>query len=73
MIVAPVGDDPVRPLARSPDLACDGRDAVDEREQLSNVVAVPARQSDRQRHPSGVRQQVMLGAGASAVNRREPG
>ena len=48
MIVAPVGDDPIGPLTRPPDLAWNGRDAVEEREQLGNVVAVPARQRDRQ-------------------------
>jgi hypothetical protein len=36
VVIAPVGNDLVEPLARSPNLACDGRDAVDEREQLSN-------------------------------------
>ena len=44
MVVAPVGDDLVGPLAWTSDPTCDGRDAVHEREQLSDVVAVPARQ-----------------------------
>ena len=44
VVVAPVGDDLVGQL---PDLACNGHDAVDER-QLSDVIAVPARQRDRQ-------------------------
>ena len=55
-----IGVDPVRPSARPPDLACDGRDVVDERKQLDKIVAVPARQSDRQRHTGSVHHQVML-------------
>ena len=73
VVIAPVGGDPVGSLAWAADLASNGHDAFDEREQLSDVVAVPARQRDRQRQPGGVHQQVVLGAGASAVNRRRPG
>ena len=47
VVVAPVGDDLVGPLTQLPDLACNGHDAVDER-QLSDDIAVPARQRDRQ-------------------------
>jgi hypothetical protein len=60
------------PLGGDPAALCNGHDAVDEREQLSDVVAVPDPQSDRQRYPGGVHQQVVLRAGASAVNRRRP-
>jgi hypothetical protein len=56
-----------------PDLAWNRRDAVDEREQLGNVVAVPARQRDRQGQACRVHQQVVLGAYAGTVNRRGPG
>jgi hypothetical protein len=73
VVVASVGNDLVGPLAWTADPICDGPDAVNEREQLSDVVAVPASQRDHQRYPSGVHQQVVLGAGASAVNRRRPG
>ena len=44
MVVASVGNDLVRPLAWTADPTCDGRDAVHEREQLSDVVAVSVRQ-----------------------------
>jgi hypothetical protein len=47
VVVAPVGDDLVGPLTQLPDLASNGHDAVDER-QLSDVIAIPGRQRDRQ-------------------------
>jgi hypothetical protein len=73
VVVAPVGDDLVGPLAWTADPTYDGRDPVNEQEQLSDVVAVPASQRDRQRYPGGVHHQVVLGAGAIAVNPRRPG
>ena len=65
VFVAPVGHEPARPLARPANLACDERDAVDERKQLGEVVVVPACQSDRRWHSGGVHQQVVLAAGAT--------
>ena len=47
VVVAPVGDDLVGQLTQLPDLACNGHDAVDEW-QLSEVIAVPARQREHQ-------------------------
>ena len=47
VVVVPVGDDLVGPLTQLPDLACNGHDAVDQR-QLSEVIAGPARQRERQ-------------------------
>jgi hypothetical protein len=55
VVVAPVGDDLVGPLTQLPDLACNGHHAVDER-QPSDVIAVPARQCDRQCYPGGAHQ-----------------
>jgi hypothetical protein len=54
-------------------LAAHRAHAVDERQQLGDVVAVAASQRDRQRDPGGVDNQVVLGAGAGTVNRRGPG
>ena len=66
------GDDSVGRLVEPADLAWVGRAAVEDRKRLGNVVAVPTRQSARQRHFGRVDQQVVLGAGAGAVNRRRP-
>jgi hypothetical protein len=60
VVIAPVGEQPVGAPARSADLAGDRHDAVDQREELGDVVAVPACEGDRQRQPAGVGQQVVL-------------
>lgn len=72
VVISAVGDHPLRPLPRPASLAGDRRDAVDQRQQLRDVVAVAAGQRDGQRDPAGVNLQVMLGAGAGTVNRRRP-
>ena len=72
VVVAPIGDDSVGSLVEPADLAWVGRAAVEDRKQLGNVVAVLTRQSARQWHPDRIDQQVVLGAGAGAVNRRRP-
>jgi hypothetical protein len=72
-VVAPIGDDSVGPLVEPADLAWVGRAAVEDQKRLGNVVAVPTCQSARQRHPGRLEQQVVLGAGAGAVNRRRLG
>ena len=72
LVVAPIGDDSVGSLVEPADLAVVGRAAVEDQKRLGNVVAVPTRQSARQRHPGRVHQWVVLGAGAGPVNRRGP-
>ena len=72
-VVAAVGDQPVGALAGAANPAADGGDAVDERQQLGDVVAVAAGQRDGQRDAACVDQQAVLGAQAGAVNRRGPG
>ena len=69
VVVAAVGDHPVGALARTPRLAADGADAVDQGQQLGDVVAVGAGVGRQQRDACGVADQVVLGACASAVNR----
>ena len=60
VVIAPVGEQPIGALAGAADLAGDRHHAVDQGQQLGDVVAVAARQCDRQRQPAGVGQQVVL-------------
>lgn len=73
VVVAAVGVDPARPATRFADDVPDGWDRVDERDQLGDVVAVPAGERDGQRDPARVGDQVMLGAGLAPVDRARPG
>src|SRR3954470_704847 len=73
VVIATVGDELLGALARAAWLATDGADAVDERQQLGDVVAVAAGRRDGQRDAGGVADQVVLGARAATVNRRRPG
>ena len=68
-VIAAVGEQPIGAPARPADSAGDRHDAVGQRQQLSDVVAVASGQRDRQRQPAGIRQQVVFGACASAVDR----
>src|SRR5215207_6690796 len=52
----------LRPPARPPALAPDGRDTLDQRQQLRDVVAVRPRQTQRERDASALDQQVVLAA-----------
>jgi hypothetical protein len=60
VVIAPVGEQPVGASARAADPAGDRHDAIDQGQELSDVVAVPACEGDRQRQPAGVGQQVVL-------------
>jgi hypothetical protein len=73
VVVAAVGDQAVGAHPGPAELAAHRADAVDERQQLGDVVAMPAGEADGQRDAGTVDQQMMLGAGAAAVNRRGPG
>src|ERR1700754_4365744 len=59
----------LRPAARVPALASDGRDALDQSQQLRDVVAVRARQARREWDAFGLDQQVVLTAQLSAIHR----
>jgi hypothetical protein len=48
-------------------------EVLEQRNQLRDVVAVPARQGDRQGDPCGIDEQVVLGARAATIDRRGPG
>jgi hypothetical protein len=52
--------------------SADRRDGVDQRNQLSDVVAVAAGGADGQRDVPGVADQVVLGARTPAIDRRGP-
>ena len=54
VVVAAVGGDPLGPSARPADLAPHRRDALDERDELRDVVAVAAGDRPGQRDPGGV-------------------
>jgi hypothetical protein len=62
VVIAAVGEQPVGLLAWTSDLAGD-RTAVevfDQRDELGDVVAMPAGEADRQRDAAGVDEQMVL-------------
>jgi hypothetical protein len=62
VVVAAVGGDTVGPSAWAADLAAYRRDALDERDELGDVVAVAAGERPGERDPGRVYEKVMLGA-----------
>jgi hypothetical protein len=62
VVIAAVGDHEIGFLARPAALAGDrpAVEVVEQRQQLGDVVAVAARQGDRERDPGGVDEQVVL-------------
>lgn len=60
VVIAAVGEQLVRALARTAGLAAQRAEPVDERQQLGDVVAVAAGERDRQGDAVGVDQQVVL-------------
>lgn len=62
VVIAPVSEEPVGLLARTPNLAGDGPPlkVFDQRQQLGDVVAIPAGQTDRQRDAARIDEEVML-------------
>jgi hypothetical protein len=60
VVIASVGKQSIGALAGTADLAGDRRDAVDQGQELGDVVAIAAGQGDRQRQPASVGQQVVL-------------
>ena len=64
VVIAAIGEQPLGAFSGPPDLAAHRADPVDQREQLDDVVAVAAGQTDRQRDSARVGQQMVLGPGA---------
>ena len=69
VVVAAVGSDTVGPPAGSANLAAHRRHALDQRDELGDVVAVAAGDRPGERDPCGVYEKVMLGAVSGSINR----
>ena len=71
-VVGAVCKQTIGPASRPAVTTADGRDQVDEWQQLRDVVPVTAGQRPRQRKPATVGQQVVLGARTAPVDRARP-
>ena len=69
VVVAAVGEQAAGLLERVADAAAQRRHRVQQGEQLRDVVAVAAAQQAGERDAAGVDEEVVLGAGAAAVDR----
>jgi hypothetical protein len=69
VVVGTVGGDSLGTTARPADASAHGRDGVHERDQLSDVVAIAARDRAGERDPSRLDQEVVLGAVSGSINR----
>ena len=69
VVVAAVGAQTRRPASGAPDQPAHRRHAVEQRDQLRDVVAVAAGQRPGKRDPARVDQEVVLGAAAAAIDR----
>ena len=69
VVVAAVGGDPFGPSAWATDLAAYRWHALDEWDQLRDVVAVAAGDRPGERDPARVYEKVMLGAVSGSINR----
>jgi hypothetical protein len=69
VVVAAISRDDVGTSARAADLATHRRDTLDERDELSDVVAIAAGDRPGERHPAGVYEKVMLRAVSDSINR----
>jgi hypothetical protein len=69
VVVTAVGAETIGSAARAPWLAADGRDTVEERDQLGAVVAVAARNSPGERDPRRIYEKVMLRTASGSINR----
>ena len=68
-VVGPVRLRARRPEARPSALALERRDGVDEEEELGDVMIIRTRERDHQRDALGLREDVVLAAGAPAIRR----
>jgi len=69
VVVAAVSGDALRASARASWFAAHGRDPLDQRDELGDVVAVAASERPGERDPGRVYEQVMLGAVSGSMNR----
>src|SRR3954447_26537708 len=68
VVVAAVSDQAVGPAARPPNRAADCGHPVQQGYQLGDVVAVAAGKRERERDPSRVDEEMVLGAGTASVD-----
>jgi hypothetical protein len=69
VVVGAVGRDPLGTSTRPADAATHRRDAIDERDQLGDVVSVAARECPRERDARRVDEEMVLGAVSGSINR----
>ena len=69
VVIAAVGDQRSRPSSWPAYTAAHGRYAVEQLEQLGNVVAVGAGERPGQRQAAAVYEEMVLAAGATAIDR----
>ena len=69
MVVAAVGDQAVGPSAGPTNGTADGGDAVQEGDQLGDVVAVAACDREGERDSGRIDEEVVFGAGTASVHR----
>ena len=69
VVVAAVGDDAVGPSPGPADAAADGWNAVEQLEQLGDVVAVAAGERPRERDATAVYEEMLLAAATAPVDR----
>ena len=69
VVVGAVGDQPLGPPAGPAGAAAHRRHPVEERDQLRDVVAVAAAQAPGEGRAAGIDEEVVLGAGAAAIDR----
>ena len=69
VVVATISGDSVGPPAGPANLAAHRRDTFDQRDELSDVVAVAAGECPGERDPGGVYEKVMLRAVSGSINR----
>ena len=69
VVVAAISANTIGPTSRSADLAANRRHPVDERDQLSAVVAVAARERPGERDPRRVDEEMVLGSVSGSINR----
>jgi len=68
VVVASVGEQGFGSSSRPADAAADGRDAVEQLDQLGDVVAVAARERPGERDAAAVYEQVVLAAAPAAID-----
>lgn len=69
VVVAAVGEQRPRPASRSADPSADGRDAVEQLDQLGDVVAVAAGERPGERDAAAVYEEMVLAASPAAIDR----